>query len=47
MAIKVSYDDTSDFIGNIKNLFIRWDKFLEDNIENNFKNLRSFQGKYL
>ena len=30
------YDGTSDFIANIKNVFICWDKFLEDTIENNF-----------
>ena len=32
------YGDTisSDFIANIKNLFICWHKFLEDTTENNF-----------
>ena len=37
MAVSV-YDDTiaSDFIADIKNVFICWHKFLEDATENNF-----------
>ena len=34
MAASV-YDHTSDFIANIKNVPICWDKFLEGTIENN------------
>ena len=43
------YGDTisSDFIANIKNLFICWHKFLEDTTENNFEKSQKFLGKYL
>ena len=43
------YDDTiaTDFIANIKNLFICWHKFLEDTTENNFEKSQKFLGKYL
>ena len=28
--------DTSDFIGNVENIFVCWDQILEGSVQNNF-----------
>ena len=33
---RINRGNTSDFIANVENLFVCWDKILEDTIQNNF-----------
>ena len=46
----INWGDTNDFIANVENFFVCYDKLLEDTIQNNFQKLWKFsrqKGKYL
>ena len=45
--ISINWGDASDYIANLENIFVCWDKILEETIKIIFQNLESFQSKHL